>query len=505
MEKENGVVAVPKTYFFKMAKLDYTTWQHALPREFYQNSVDAGADLIEVTSKRSTRRIDVIDNGCGMDYATIKEKLLVLGGSKKATGNVGAFGKAKEILFFSWKSYRIRTQDLLVYGEGANYTIERVNDWQDGTVCSIWIWDDEDFDEVVNGFKYVANWFEVDCAIELDGSRVKTTLNRGRLIRSMPWARVYLDESSPSYYVSVRIEGQWMFNEWFSGAYDIGKIIVEVQGNSIDCLTSNRDGLKREYSMKFRKLMEEFITETNSIRNPEKVKVREKFTGSGRIAVSKKKAIEKISEYIIELSDSELRTPERVTDAIIDGLNESNTTSIDMDRIENTAKRGSYWDYEDRFSFIGFQPDFHVVYEKGSKVESGLKGLLHRPNMIKLANSWVEILKQVMLDIENYSEFNVGFNFSLEECASFERLDGEPYFYLNPNLLLSDCEGSVKWYRSRRLLQEDLVLKAIHEVTHLYYDSHNESFVLKSEWIRARTWKSWRIYPKIMKECWLTT
>ena len=502
MEKENGVVAVPKTYFFKMAKLDYKAWHHALPREFYQNSVDAGASLIEVTTKPDTRRITVSDNGCGMDYATIKEKLLVLGGSKKADGNVGAFGKAKEILFFSWQKYHIRTQDLLVTGEGANYTIERVNDWQDGTVCSIWIWDDEDFNEVELGFDYVARRFEVDSTIKLNGIPVETSLNRGVLIRSMKWANVYLNESVKSYYVGVRIEGQWMFHEWLSGAYDIGSITLEVHGNSIQCLTSNRDSLKGKYSNRFRKLMEEFIIETKSALEPDIVKIREKFTGAGRVVVNKAKAKEKIVEYVNNLTDSELLVKETVADAVIDSMPDA--SSVDMDRVEETAKRGSYWDHEDRFSFIGFQPDFHVVYEEGSDTDSKLKAILHRPNIIKLANSWVEILKQVMLDIECYSEFNVGFNFSSKECASYERVDGEHYFYLNPNLLLDDCEGSPKWYRSRRLLQEDLVLKGIHEITHLYCDSHNEDFIVKSEWIRARTWKSWRIYPKIMKECWTT-
>ena len=45
---EQGTVAVPKGYFFRMAKLDYEDWQKALPREFFQNSVDAGASNIVV-------------------------------------------------------------------------------------------------------------------------------------------------------------------------------------------------------------------------------------------------------------------------------------------------------------------------------------------------------------------------------------------------------------------------------------------------------------------------
>jgi hypothetical protein len=93
----------------------------------------------------------------------------------------------------------------------------------------------------------------------------------------------------------------------------------------------------------------------------------------------------------------------------------------------------------------------------------------------------------------------------LKRTASYEVKDGVCYFYLNPDYLLADLERKVRWYQNRTLLREDLVLKAIHEVAHMWESSHNETFVLRSEWIRARTWKSISIYPKIIKECFATT
>ena len=498
MTREKGVVSVPKSYFFKMAKLDYTSWKRALAREFYQNSVDAGSNLIEVDADREQKVIHIIDNGCGMDYDTIKEKLLVLGGSKKDAGSVGAFGKAKEILFFSWKSYRIRTQDWLVYGEGAEYTIEKTSSWQDGTVCSIWIWEDEDFDEILLQFDTVARLFEVGCQINISGDKVNTSLRRGRLVRSMDWADVYFDDQQKSYEMAVRIKGQWMFNEWMSGSYDVGKIVLEVHGDSTHVLTSNRDSLKGKYQTKFRNLVAEFLTETKSALDPDPVVIREKFTGTGKISMPKEKIAAKLST---SFEDSSLSNLDEVIDHVIDRLPDENVTSVDMDRVTETAKRGSYWIYVDRFSFIGFQPDFHVVYEEGSKEGRGLKRFLARENIVMLANAWAEVLKQVLLDIENYTEFNVGFNLSLRTAASYSKVEGERYFYLNPNLLLADCKGKPKWYSNKTLLREDLVLKAIHEITHLYYDSHNEDFILKSEWIRARTWRSLSMYAKIIKEC----
>ena len=509
MTREEGTVKVPKGYFFKMAKMDYNDWRHALAREFFQNSVDADSSKIEVATDSTRRVVHIVDNGCGMDYDTIKEKLLVFGGSKKATGGVGAFGKAKEILFFSWEKYEIRTRNWLVTGEGADYTIEEVDEWTDGTECTIWLWENVDFNEVVSGFNYVARRFEVDCTILIDGEAIAPVLKRGELLRRLDWADLYIDREVKSYYISVRIDGQWMFSDWLSDARDFGTLLLEVHGDSTDVLTSNRDSLKGDDKQKLRALVNEFVTETRSALEPEKVIVKEKFTGLGKVAVNRAKAAEKISEYINNLYDEVAPTKEsieEVVDSIIDRLPAENVTVLDVDRVTETVNevskaRESYWNYEDRFSFIGFQPDFHVIYEEGSTAGKKLEKYLQWPSVISLANAWTEILKQVFLDIEEYIDFHVGFNFSLTQAASYSRVKGEHYFYLNPNLLLSDCEGKPHWRHQRTLLREDLVLKAIHEITHLYVSDHVEDFTMKSEWIRARTWKSLKTYPKIIKEC----
>jgi hypothetical protein len=42
----NESVAIPSSYFMKMAIIDYSNWKHALIREFFQNSIDAGCTEI---------------------------------------------------------------------------------------------------------------------------------------------------------------------------------------------------------------------------------------------------------------------------------------------------------------------------------------------------------------------------------------------------------------------------------------------------------------------------
>jgi hypothetical protein len=325
----------------------------------------------------------------------------------------------------------------------------------------------------------------------------------------MEWADVYIDEGVKSYYAHVRIDGQWMFSDWLSASYDIGQILLEIHGDSVSALTSNRDSLKGEYARKFRNLVAEFITDTKSALEPKSEIVREKFTGTGRVSVDKSKVDKKVEEVLEEIRYN--ATSSEIVDHVIDSLPCENLNTVDIDRVEETVNRvvrsksDSYYKYEDRFKFIGFQPDFFVVYDELGRDANKVKRFMQGSNASKLANAWMEVLKQVLLDIEEYIDFNVGFDFSLKRTASYEVKDGVCYFYLNPDYLLADLDRKVRWYQNRTLLREDLVLKAIHEVAHMWESSHNETFVLRSEWIRARTWKSISIYPKIIKECFATT
>src|SRR5574343_2116131 len=123
MKEVKGTVGIPKEYFFTMGTRDYTSYESALPREFYQNSIDAGASQITVEFDDEEKTITITDDGCGMDRDIILNKLLVLGGSHKSEGSVGAFGKAKEILYFAWIKYCIRSNYCVVNGENDKFTL----------------------------------------------------------------------------------------------------------------------------------------------------------------------------------------------------------------------------------------------------------------------------------------------------------------------------------------------------------------------------------------------
>ena len=510
---ENGIVSVPRDYFLKTAKADYNNYKDALAREFYQNSVDAGASLIEVNFNSGARSITVKDDGCGMDYYTIKNKLLVLGGSKKRDGDVGAFGVAKEVLYFSWERYEIRTQNLIVTGKGAEYTIRKVDDWYDGCTSTIWLWDTEEFHTFSWSFRSVASKFQVNATIKVEDNRVPCDLRRGTFIRDLGWAELFVDESKKdNWYTKVRIAGQWMFSNWH-GEDDIGEVVLELKKSSVECLTSNRDALKAEYKDQFSNFLKEMLLDKKTALEAINPTYRKKYKGTGKVSVgSLKKFAESIGRQIqkvLGIDPKDILTVEEkdkdnLIDSLLDIIPAENMNPSRMERlIAEVEKRDFSFDLE-RLVFIGYEPDFVTVYEK--KDRSRVEKFMKSRKATVLAKAWTEVVKQILLDIEWYGQFTAGFRFEDGKAAGYEKIEGEHYFYLNPDLLLSEVdEEIVEKYKYnakavRPFVREDLIAKAIHEIAHLEVSYHNDRYTSQNEWTRARTWKSLDIYPVLVDE-----
>ena len=129
--------------FFETAIKDYENPHWAFVREIMQNSIDAGSRTIHwkfAPSPDGGLTVTITDDGCGMNRDILVNKLLELGGSGKEfrDGAVGGFGKAKELLLFSQRSYRIETHNLILEGSGADYTLADIDDFGiDGTVITV--------------------------------------------------------------------------------------------------------------------------------------------------------------------------------------------------------------------------------------------------------------------------------------------------------------------------------------------------------------------------------
>ena len=126
---------------FKKSKLEYSNWMQAVFREAIQNSVDAGASLITIDYHQMDNKninLTFSDNGSGMSLDILLNVLLTMGGSKKDNGNaIGGFGYAKSILFFAHNEYTIKTKDIILKGEGGNYSYTENNPIVKGTEFNI--------------------------------------------------------------------------------------------------------------------------------------------------------------------------------------------------------------------------------------------------------------------------------------------------------------------------------------------------------------------------------
>jgi len=477
-----GTVQVPSGYFQKMAVVDYSNWRTALAREFFQNSIDAHSKNVNVVF--NDNKITIQDDGSGMSLQTITDKLLVLGGSEKDTGAVGAFGKAKELLYFSWKDWSIRTRDMIVIGHGPNFTIDNTIDSIKGTISTITV-DKELFESgVYSAFENVAKLMDTPTKIFIDGLECSCSNHRGRLIKSFDFGDLYLNKSINSVYMEVKISGIWMHSHYLGT--NSGQFVLELSKSSIDCLTSNRDDLKWQYRNDLSVFVRNLIANEKSVTSPKDNQIRTVIPGQGKVKIR----------------------PELIENIIHSGLSVAAMKTSLMEHIEKLDQDLRVFKARmnmektvdvERWQFLGYKPEFKLSYTK--RQTSAVKRFMNKKKALKLANLWTEILKQVLLDIrDGYMEFTAGFTFDSETAAEIEKdSDGNVAFYLNPLLIGEDGGWNKKALTNRYLLVEDLKYKAIHEVAHISHNDHNENFVIAMNKIKAKTDLNHRLYEKIGK------
>jgi len=479
MDEIKGRVSIPSTYFLEMAKHDYESYRHALAREFYQNSIDAGSKNIHVTTDSESSTITVKDDGCGMNFDVLQNKLLVLGGSHKAEGAVGAFGKAKEILFFSWDSYSIRTGTHLVEGRGAEYTITTVPPVK-GTECVIRVQDDENFNFLANKFEEVAERMQTKTKIFVNNDYIKCTHKRGKLVMVVPdVGNIHQVKSRSTVFMQVRINGIWMFSKYVGDG--LGKLILELSGQSTDVLTSNRDSFKWDTNSKMSSLVQDLMINKASALQSNTPTIRQSISGTGKITVGEQ-VITRAKTVFNRSGDVKQVLREIITDL-------EDLSAIQKARISNAPKiKENEWDdFVDEIKFIGYEPDFVLLHYEGQDKTSFLASKKAR----LLANMWTEIVKQVLIDYKKYLEFTVGFTFDKNAEASIHRDGSEVTIYLNPD--------KVSTSGHRKILMETLKDLAIHEIAHLSHGNHDGDFVDEMAEIRKSTYINDRTYYAIQR------
>jgi len=499
------MIGIPNEYFYKMARQDYTQWKSAITREFVQNSVDAGATKIEIDFDKSSRTMTVTDNGCGMDEDILVNKLLVLGGSFKNEASVGSFGKAKELLFFSWKSYTIRTQDNLVTGCASQYSIEKAPFFK-GTKAKIEFEDIIPFNLIRRECVNIVKKMQVKPKIYVDNIEIKSEYHRGRLQHESGWFKVYLNKSHKNDFVLFRINGIWMFDRFLE--QDKGQIIVEMNNKSLEYLTSNRDALKFTYAAEVDRYLESLAVDSSSLLKDESKMVLDFLPGQGCVSSHRSQKFDtyKVTYSLGAINDErEIREVDSLKKYFSETSKDDGQKEIDYERLKNVVKNitdesfdGNKAKILEVVDFINYDPDFFV-----HRPQNQLKKVstyLNKAKYQKIATIWTEIIKQVLLDNEIYTYFTAGFTFDNSVAAQYiHEKDGVTHIFLLNPLLIEKGVDIKNVYSNKKILAEYLVSNATHEIAHMFYPRHNEDFSIAEHTIRSKTWKSKKVYEKICK------
>jgi len=493
------MIGVPGSYFRAMAVQDYSNYRTALAREFLQNSSDARSSKINFDLNSSTRMLTVTDDGLGMDRDTIFNKLLVLGGSHKLSGSVGGFGKAKELLFFSWDKYTIRTRDLLVEGSGAHFTILEDQDYVAGTTATIWFPENEDLFWLEYNIKAQLSTNQTNCKVFFNGEEVQP-LRKGRLAKELeytsrvngvettqPFAHIYLNKSQEDARVYVRLRGITMFTKelW---ATRKGQIIIEMQGESVDLFTSNRDGLKYEAQRKLDEVITELHSNCNSALRPKAIKV-ERYQGSGLIEVQSpeiKKQLNIVNK-LVQQTTAHVNTAS-TPDELLEITQTSNRIKYflqnQQQKIQQIAANKSVEEAKQEvvkaLKAFNYQPDFIVKHT--DKLAKNLDPATWSKSNLKLAIIWETVLKQILFNSGKELKFAIGWTVDNHEVFSeiYKLEDGTLSFLINPT---SEHLST----RNFNFLVQEVTDMAFREVARMDHKSYNESFFETYQTLRRQS------------------
>lgn len=299
MNNLSSQVKVPREFFAK-SKLEYSDWRLAFFRELIQNCYDAGSteiifEIVALTPERM--RISCVDNGIGMDQDTLQNVLLALGGSKKPDGAIGGFGYAKSLLFFAHHRYMVRTNKWLVLGKGGDYEMKEQPAFVKGTTVGVEI-DNEGYS--VNDFceklrRYASHLsLERPLRITLNNEEVNTQFSDFEYsVRTALGDFSFREVENSMSQVVVAVRGLPMFIQrvWSSASVGFNGLL-ELEGESFDLLTANRDALKGEHSDMLNRILQRMIEDRHQFKGGTTLDITLNFNDP----VALKAALEGMSE-----------------------------------------------------------------------------------------------------------------------------------------------------------------------------------------------------------------
>jgi len=433
--------------FFQKELREYANWQWAFVREALQNCIDApGSQEIHFQAKDigNTTVVTWSNNGKPMDQETVENKLFALGGTGKGfDGTVGGFGKAKTLLYFAQQNYSIHTGQLVVNGQGGDYTVYPADN-RKGTISDVSI--EGNYAESLNGkasrFVNLAQWHGT---FHIDGVAGRANLRKGSHRRDFSFGKVYTNKTEENMLV-VRIGGIPMFTKHIR----LNRcVVLELNGSSADRLTSNRDSLLSKYSYE----LDDFLTEIAVDRRSALSSKRQEREFFGNVRMSC--AFNEIPEKPLHVENKPSEIP---------SLFETTKYEASAASSYSTTRAVSY---KMRF----------VVYNRTDrKIPKWLTpGTSMRSFARKLVHTWASILVELHNITKKSASFSVGFVFDEDPegsyVAGYESHNGEPIYYINPTL-----PGFKRRFSSKD--KDKLIAIAAHEFVHGQYGRsyHDEDF-----------------------------
>lgn len=450
--------------WFETIKKDYSDWRFAWAREAGQNSLDAGATVIMVTTKvNDDGNTEVIwsDNGCGMSRDTLINKFMAIGGSEKPDGGTGGFGVAKLILAFAQESYKIRTRDIEATGRGAGYNVKDGLPEYKGLTLSVVMKGDEV--QYINGrIKRWVRFTTTKCKFVLNGEELTTLrMHKPKLVTD--WCKVYTHkvDGHMSNRIRVRINQQYMFDIYTSVD---AQITVDLNGtDSQQYLTSNRDGMNWTWRSKLEKLVEELYENPNAIKKvDEKVNL---YSGTEGRVVLKRGDVRKAA---LSATRPKVGTGS-ANDPSMDGINPTQPKqSVLAPSLRGKTEYKAVEELIDGFDVVVVSTTSKTIPNKW--IPGHMNGAC-----AKLLNRWVRVLQTCGMILGRTEEFTPGWVFD-SECRAQWRNHPEygHMILLNPVQIL-ETKFKNHWTNKVGSFYE-MVAVAVHELTHIDQANHNNGF-----------------------------
>lgn len=463
----NHTVSIPSSFFLNEAKHEYYDYQTRLVQELLQNSLDAGATVIGFVFGTNSYRCE--DNGRGMSQDRMVSALLTMGGSVKEAGATGGFGAAKKLLLFAHKSFKIESNDTYVEGTGLSYKFVN-GPFRKGTVVEAEYANASDFEAMERkALRLLAKCnFNGRAKIYVNGVLFTDYVSARHAKSVEGLGEIYANKMQVlgQNTVTVLHNGLFMFERYIT---DLNrKVILMVTGKSVDVFTQNRDGFRGEISRKFDALMAELAIDKKSVVKPKPRKFILQGTDSFISFISKKFTVSpgiQAAINSIRMTSGNF-TPTQFAEAVAQKVESSPVSFAEKVTAQAMA---TYV----RNNSASVQTDFHFDLADSSfrKVPAKFLPNAGKPKYTSLAQTWKVAVREVLKANGMDQNFVIGFTFSSEAVATYQKKDGVVCYLINP--LSDEIDSGTKEEKTIKILTT-----AVHEVVHSTgCQNHDENFV----------------------------